>query len=234
MQLNKYLALGGVCSRRHALIYIEQGEVTVNDIVVTKPFFRVKEGDVVKFKKRVVKPEKHVYFILNKPKGYVTTLFDPYHQKTIYELMQMATKERIYPIGRLDQDTTGVLLVTNDGQLAQKLSHPSYEIKKIYHVALDRPLVEEDLYKLRRGAMLRDGRIVPDRVFYVAGKSKKYVGIELHSGKKRIVRRLFHHYGYNVQILDRVSYAGLTKRKLPIGTWRKLTTAEIRTLKQLC
>jgi 23S rRNA pseudouridine2605 synthase len=233
MQLNKYLALSGVCSRRNALIVIKQGEIFVNGHSITEPFYLVKPHDVVMYKKKIIKPEQKIYVMLNKPDGYITTLYDPHHKKTVYELVKSVSRERIYPIGRLDQDTTGVLLVTNDGELTQKLSHPRYEVSKIYHVLLDRPLIQADLERIRKGLSLRDGRIVPDRVFYIAGKTKKHIGVELHSGKKRIVRRMFGYLEYNVISLDRVSYAGLTKRRLAIGKWRHLTMAEVQKIKKM-
>lgn len=230
IRLNKYLANAGVCSRRDADTYISDGFVKVNGKVVTELGVKVKISDDVTFKGRKLKPEGHVYILLNKTKGVVTTLDDPQGRTTVLDVIKNACTERVYPVGRLDMNTTGLLLLTNDGDLASKLSHPSYKKKKIYHVATDRPVSKGDLQLIINGVELEDGVIVPDGVAYL-DDTKLEVGIEIHSGKNRVVRRLFEHFGYKVKKLDRVYFAGLTKKNLPRGKYRFLTDAELNMLK---
>lgn len=225
--LNKYIADSGICSRRQAAEFIKDGLVLVNNVPTKEPGYRVKEKDSIKYNGKLVRPRPKVYIMVNKPRGYISSLSDPLRNKTVVSLVQNATKDRVYPIGRLDVETTGLIILTNDGEVAQRLAHPRYEVRKIYHVKLNRELHEEDMQEIRDGMLLSDGRIISDRIYYVAGKDRKYVGIELHSGKNRIVRRIFNKLGYEVEILDRVGYAGLSKKGLSLGSWRFLTKAEI-------
>lgn len=230
--LNKYIAHSGVCSRRDAADVVKQGDVQVNGKVVTEPGYKVAESDVIKVKGKKITPSRnYVYILLNKPKDYITTSDDPQGRKTVLELIKHATNERVYPIGRLDRNTSGVLLFTNDGDLAQVLSHPKHEIKKIYEVKLDRPLTHGDFDKILAGITLEDGFIAPDVLAYADIKDKSVIGIEIHSGRNRIVRRIFEHFKYDVRGLDRVMYAGLTKKNVQRGKWRLLTEREIRILK---
>jgi len=231
MPLNKYLSFAGICSRRKAVEFIKAGLVKVNGEVVKIPERRVADDDKVQFKNKLIVPDKKIYVLLNKPKDYVTTLSDQQDRKTVMDLVGGATKKRIYPVGRLDRATTGLLLITNDGQLTQKLAHPKYEVKKVYAVVLNRPLKFDDLKQIHDGVKLKDGATKVDRIHHVVGKSKTHVKVELHSGKNRIVRRLFEHFGYGVVKLDRINYAGLTKRGIKLGQWRLLTSAEIKQLK---
>lgn len=234
IRLNKYLADAGICSRRDADKYIQAGVVKVNDQIVTELGSRVNINDKVEFEGQVIRREKLRYVLLNKPKGYITTSDDPYERKTVMELVQGACEERIYPVGRLDRNTTGLLLLTNDGDLAKILTHPSHGASKLYHVWLDKPLTRNDLRKIIEGVELEDGVVQVDAVDYVAeDESHKQVGIELHSGRNRVVRRLFEHLGYEVVKLDRTVFAGLTKLKLGRGHWRFLTPAEISMLKRI-
>lgn len=229
-RLNKYLANAGICSRREADKFISAGLVTINGKVVTELGTKVMPGDVVKFNNEKVNPEKKVYILLNKPKDCVTTTDDPEGRRTVMDLIKGACEERVYPVGRLDRNTTGLLLLTNDGELAEKLTHPSYNKKKIYHVFLDKPFHPEHMEELLNGIELEDGMIAVDAISYV-GNSKFEIGIEIHSGRNRIVRRMMEHLGYQVVKLDRVYYAGLTKLNLPRGKWRFLTQSEIVKLK---
>ena len=232
MPLNKYVAHSGVCSRRDAADLIRQGEVKVNDIVVTEPGTKVSSRDTISFKgKKIIPSRNFVYILLNKPKDYITTLDDPEGRKTVLDLIKQATNERVYPVGRLDRNTSGVLLITNDGELAQTLSHPKNLIKKIYEVRLDRQLTKADFDKLMHGVELEDGFIAPDALGYTDPKDKTIIGIEIHSGRNRIVRRIFEYLGYDVRNLDRVTYAGLTKKNVQRGKWRLLTEKEVRILK---
>jgi len=232
MPLNKYVAHSGICSRRDAADLIRQGEVKVNDLVVTEPGTKVSSKDNVSVKGKRITPSKNfVYILLNKPKDYITTLDDPEGRKTVLDLIKRATDERVYPVGRLDRNTSGVLLITNDGELAQTLSHPSNLIKKIYEVRLDKPLAKADFEKLQTGVQLEDGFIMPDALGYTDPKDKTIVGIEIHSGRNRIVRRIFEYLGYDVRNLDRVTYAGLTKKNVQRGKWRFLTEKEVRILR---
>jgi len=232
MPLNRYLAHAGVCSRRQAVAFIKQGLVTVGDTIITEPGYKVTSEDVVKFKNKLIRVEKKIYILLNKPKDVVTTLSDEKGRTTVSDLLKHVIKERIYPVGRLDRATTGLLLVTNDGDLAQRLAHPSYEVKKVYHVTLMSTLKRQDLEKIKKGITLSDGFIAVDKISYVPGKSKKNIKVEIHSGKNRIVRRIFKHLGYNVVKLDRINYAGLTKKGFARKKWRNLTKDEIDNLKK--
>ena len=231
LRLNKFLANAGICSRREADEFIQAGVVTVNGEVVTELGTKVLRTDTVMFHDQPVKIEKKVYVLLNKPKDYVTTSDDPQQRKTVMDLVKNACLERIYPVGRLDRNTTGVLLLTNDGDLASKLTHPKYLKKKIYHVFLDKNVTAHDLQQIADGIQLEDGEIKADDVQYASPTDKKQVGIEIHSGKNRIVRRIFESLGYRVQKLDRVQFAGLTKKNLKRGDWRYLTEEEVDRLR---
>lgn len=231
IRLNKFLANAGVCSRRDADKYIEAGVVTVNGQVVTELGAKVLRTDEVKFHDNAVKIEKKVYVLLNKPKGYVTTSEDPQNRKTVMDLVVNACPERIYPVGRLDRNTTGVLLLTNDGELASKLTHPKFLKKKIYHVTTDQNVSAADIQQIAEGVTLEDGEIKADAVEYAHPTDKKQVGIEIHSGKNRIVRRIFESMGYHVVKLDRVYFAGLTKKNVRRGDWRYLTEKEVQMLR---
>jgi len=234
IRLNRYIANAGVCSRRKADELIEAGVVSVNGEVVTSLGTKVNPAtDEVKYNGERLKREKMVYVLLNKPKDYITTTDDPQERRTVMHLIEKASNERIYPIGRLDRNTTGLLLLTNDGELAEKLSHPRNSITKIYQVELNKNLSQGDFNKIEYGIELEDGVIKPDDVSYVQGASKKEIGIQIHSGKNRIVRRIFEHLGYDVVKLDRVIYANLTKKDLPRGRWRHLEEKEIIQLKHL-
>ena len=231
LRLNKFLANAGICSRREADEFIQAGVVTVNGEVVTELGTKILRTDVVKFHDQTVSLEKKVYVLLNKPKDYVTTSDDPQQRKTVMDLVKNACPERIYPVGRLDRNTTGVLLLTNDGDLASKLTHPKYLKKKIYHVYLDKNVTAHDLQAIAEGIQLEDGEIKADDVQYADAIDKKQVGIEIHSGKNRIVRRIFESLGYKVLKLDRVQFAGLTKKNLRRGDWRYLTEEEVDRLR---
>jgi len=231
VRLNKFLANAGVCSRREADEFIQAGVVTVNGQVVTELGTKILRTDEVHFHDQPVSIEKKVYVLLNKPKDYVTTSDDPQQRKTVMDLVKNACPERIYPVGRLDRNTTGVLLLTNDGDLASKLTHPKYLKKKIYHVYLDKNVTAHDLQQIAEGIQLEDGEIKADDVQYADAIDKKQVGIEIHSGKNRIVRRIFESLGYRVLKLDRVQFAGLTKKNLRRGDWRFLTEEEVDRLR---
>lgn len=230
IRLNRFIAQSGLCSRREADDYIQAGVVTVNGQVVTELGSKVKPTDDVRFNGERVQGEKKVYLVLNKPKGYVTTMEDPHTDKTVMELVKGACTERIYPVGRLDKNSVGLLLFTNDGDLTKQLTHPSYRKKKIYQVTLDKPLTRADMDAIAEGITLEDGEIYADEISYVS-ENKEEVGIEIHSGRNRIVRRIFEHLGYTVLKLDRVYYAGLTKKNLKRGQWRFLTREEVERLK---
>ncbi len=233
IRLNKYISNSGVCSRREADQLILEGTVKVNGVVVTELGYKVKPGDSVKYNNKVLNPEKSVYVLLNKPKDFITTMEDENDRKTVMQLVANATKERIYPVGRLDRNTTGLLLFTNDGELAQKLTHPSNKVKKIYEVELDKPITAEDFDKIVDGKIhLFDGPVKVDEAAIIS-PSKKIIGIEIHEGRNRIVRRIFESLGYEVQKLDRVMYAGLTKKNIPRGSWRYLTATEVNKIKYL-
>ena len=231
LRLNKFLANAGICSRREADEFIQAGVVTVNGEVVTELGTKILRTDEVKFHDAPVSLEKKVYVLLNKPKDYVTTSDDPQQRKTVMDLVKDVCPERIYPVGRLDRNTTGVLLLTNDGDLASKLTHPKFLKKKVYHVHLDRNVTAHDLQQIRDGITLEDGEIKADAVEYADDNDKAQVGIEIHSGKNRIVRRIFESLGYRVTKLDRVQFAGLTKKNLRRGDWRFLTEKEVDMLR---
>lgn len=233
IRLNKFLAHSGVCSRREADKYIQAGVVTVNGKVVTELGVKVAPTDKVQFEGQTLQRERLVYVLLNKPKGFITSMEDPFDRKTVMSLVQNAVKERIYPVGRLDRNTTGLLLFTNDGQMAKKLTHPSHRIKKIYHVTLNKPLAKAHFEEIMNGIELEDGPIKPDAIAYIMEENKKEIGLEIHSGKNRIVRRIFEHFDYVVTKLDRVKFGGLTKKDLPRGKWRFLSPAEVNMLKIL-
>ena len=229
-RLNRYIANSGVCSRREADELIARGDISVNGKVVTEMGYKVKEGDTVKFGTKMLNPERFVYVLLNKPKDYITTTDDPAERKTVMELVADAGNFRLYPVGRLDRNTTGLLLLTNDGELADKLTHPSNNIRKIYQVEIDKPITEEDFEAIQKGVDLEDGPIRPDALSIVTPDAQ-VVGIEIHSGRNRIVRRLFEQFGYEVTKLDRTTFAGLTKKDLPRGKWRFLDPKEVVKLK---
>ncbi len=231
-RLNRYIANSGVCSRREADELITRGDISVNGKVVTEMGFQVKEGDTVKYGTKTLNPERFVYVLLNKPKDYITTTEDPEERKTVMELVADAGNFRMYPVGRLDRNTTGLLLFTNDGELADKLTHPSNNVRKIYQVELDKPITDEHFEALKKGIELEDGPIKPDALSIVTPDAY-VVGIEIHSGRNRIVRRMFEHFGYEVSKLDRTTYAGLTKKELPRGKWRFLDPKEVIKLKYL-
>lgn len=234
MPLNKFIAHCGVTSRRDAVTLITDGKVTVNKKVITEPAFKVNEKDDVFYNgKKLFITKNLVYILLNKPKDYITTTDDPQNRKTVLQLTKNATDQRIYPVGRLDRNTSGVLLLTNDGALTQELTHPSFNIKKVYEVKLDKPLTKADFEKILNGIKLEDGEIYADSLAYADAKDKSVIGIELHSGRNRIVRRIFEHLGYDVKGLDRVMYANLTKKNVERGRWRYLSEKEIRLLKYM-
>ncbi|MBO7186346.1 MAG: pseudouridine synthase [Alistipes sp.] len=230
VRLNRFISQSGVCSRREADDFILAGVVTVNGQVVTELGTKILPTDEVRFNDERLQGEKHVYIVLNKPKGYVTSLEDPYADKTVMDLVKGACTERVYPVGRLDKNSLGLLLITNDGDITRQLTHPSNRKKKIYQVTLDKPLTRADMDALTEGITLEDGDIFADEVAY-ASEDKKTIGVEIHSGRNRIVRRMFEHLGYTVQKLDRVYYAGLTKKNLKRGAWRFLTRDEVMRLK---
>lgn len=230
IRLNRFISQSGVCSRREADDFILAGVVTVNGQVVTELGTKILPTDEVRFHDEKLQGEKNVYLVLNKPKGYVTSLDDPHAEKTVMDLVKNACTERVYPVGRLDKNSLGLLLITNDGDITRQLTHPSYRKKKIYQVTLDKPLTRADMDSLTEGITLEDGDIFADEVAY-ASEDKRTVGVEIHSGRNRIVRRMFEHLGYTVQKLDRVYYAGLTKKNLKRGEWRFLTRDEVMRLK---
>ena len=232
MPLNKFIAHSGVCSRRDAAELIKQGKVQVNGTVITEPGHKVTLKDDIKFGGKKVYPVHDlVYILLNKPKDYITTTDDPQKRKTVLDLITGATKDRIYPVGRLDRNTSGVLLLTNDGELAQMLTHPSNEVKKVYAVTLDKPLEKKHFDEILKGVQLEDGMANVDVLAYTDVKDKTQIGVEIHSGRNRIVRHIFEHFGYDVRGLDRVMFAGLTKKNVNRGKWRYLNEKEVRELK---
>ncbi|WP_347839807.1 pseudouridine synthase [uncultured Draconibacterium sp.] len=233
MRLNRFIANAGVCSRREADTFIGAGMVTINGKTVTELGTRVLPGDEVRFDGRKIEAERKVYILLNKPKDYVTTTDDPHADKIVMDLLKGACDERVYPVGRLDRNTTGLLLFTNDGDLSKKLTHPSHNKKKVYQVSLDKPVERGHMEMIAEGIQLEDGPIAADAISYIKADDKTEVGIEIHSGKNRIVRRIFEHFGYRVKKLDRVLFAGLTKKNLPRGKWRLLTDKEIKFLKMI-
>ena len=230
IRLNKFIAASGICSRRDADELIKKGKVKLNGKVVTELGIKVELSANVLVNDKVITPEKKVYILINKPKDYISTVDDPHAEKTVIDLIRNATKERVYPVGRLDRNTTGVLLLTNDGDLTKKLTHPSFNKKKIYHISLNKAVVRADLDRIADGIELDDGFIKADAINFVDG-NKKEIGIEMHSGRNRIVRRIFEYLGYRVVKLDRVYFAGLTKKSVPRGKWRFLEEKEISMLK---
>ena len=232
MPLNKYIAHSGVCSRRDAVELIKAGKVKVNGELITEPGHKISSNDEVKLAGKKIHPVKDlIYILLNKPKDYLTTTDDPQQRKTVLDLIQNATKERVYPVGRLDRNTSGVLLLTNDGELSQKLTHPSNEIRKVYAVTLNKPLDKKDFDAILKGVPLENGMANVDVLAYADSSDKTQIGVELHSGRNRIVRRIFEHFGYDVKNLDRVVFAGLTKKNIQRGKWRFLSEREVRNLK---
>ena len=234
MPLNKFIAHAGICSRREAAEMVKDGKVKVNGDFVYEPGFKVSATDKILFNNKPLHLQTNlVYILLNKPKDYITTAKDTHGRKTVFELIQRATDERVYPVGRLDRNTTGVLLLTNDGDLTQKLTHPSFQIQKIYEVKLDKPLQKKDMDSILNGIELEDGLVAADDVGYTDIKDKTSVGIEIHSGRNRIVRRMFEHLGYDVKNLDRVLFGNLTKKNVDRGKWRFLNEKEVRLLKYM-
>ena len=231
IRLNKYIASTGLCSRRDADLLISEGKIKVNEIIITELGAKVSPKDNIRYNGKILKRENNVYVLLNKPKDTVTTLHDPHAKRTVMDLVKKACNERIFPVGRLDKQTTGVLLLTNDGELTEKLTHPSYNKLKIYHAYLDKNLIEDDFEAIKKGFDLDDGFIKADALSFVDLDDKKQIGIEIHSGRNRIVRRIFKHLGYNVEKLDRVYFSGLTKKGLQRGHWRHLSNKEIASLK---
>ena len=233
IRLNKYISNSGVSSRREADKYIASGNVTINGKVITEMGYKVMPGDEVRFDGTAISPEEKRYILLNKPKNYITTMDDERGRKTVMDLIVNASKERVYPVGRLDRNTTGLLLFTNDGDLAKKLTHPKHNIQKLYHASLDKKFTVSDLHKIRDEVVIEGRKVFIDEVDYVLGESKTEVGIKIHSGRNRIVRKIFEHFGYKVVKLDRVLFAGLTKKNLPRGRYRELTAQEVNTLHML-
>lgn len=234
MPLNKFIAWSGVCGRREAADMIKAGKVLVNGQIITEPPHRVSQADNIRVNGKKISLQKNlVYILLNKPKDYITTTDDPEGRKTVMDLVKHATDERVFPVGRLDRNTTGVMLLTNDGELAQRLTHPKYEVKKIYEVRVDQPVTKQQLDTIASGITLEDGFIQPDVVAYADARDKSVIGIEIHSGRNRIVRRIFEHLGFKVKNLDRVMYGIFTKKNVDRGKWRFLTEKEIRLLKHL-
>lgn len=232
IRLNRYVANAGVCSRREADVLIATGVVSVNGKIITEMGYKVNPGDVVNYGGVPIKNETKKYLLLNKPKDYITTMDDPEERRTVLELIKKACKERLYPVGRLDRNTTGVLLFTNDGDMTAKLTHPKFDVRKVYHVTLNKKMAPEDYKMLNEGFELPDGFIKPDATDFV-GAGRFELGVEIHSGRNRIVRRMFEHLGYEVIKLDRVAFAGLTKKDLPRGKYRFLTEKEVSFLKML-
>ena len=230
IRLNKFISNAGVCSRREADILIQDGHICVNGHKVTTLGYQITAQDVVKYRNKILKKDQPIYLLLNKPKDYITTSQDPQARKTVLQLIQNACQERVYPVGRLDRNTTGLLLLTNDGELAKKLAHPSGKIKKIYHVVLDRPISSSDFQRIEDGIMLEDGRVHVTALAIVAN-DRRSIGLETHMGRNRMIRRLFMHLHYDVVKLDRVGYAQLTKKNLSRGKWRFLTGQEVRHLR---
>jgi 23S rRNA pseudouridine2605 synthase len=233
IRLNKYISNSGICSRREADTYIKAGSATINGKIVTEMGYQVKPTDEVRFDGALISPETKRYVLLNKPKNYITTMDDEKDRKTVMDLIKTAAKERIYPVGRLDRNTTGLLLFTNDGEMAKKLTHPKHQVKKLYHVTLDKKLAMSDMQKIAANFVLDDKMVFVDAVSYIDNQPKNEIGIEIHSGRNRIVRRIFEHFGYTVTKLDRVVFAGLTKKNLARGVWRHLTQQEINNLKMI-
>ena len=232
IRLNKFIAHAGICSRREADNIIMNGDITVNGKIITEMGTKILKTDVVKYKGKILEKERLVYVLLNKPKNFISTVSDPHERKTVMNLVKNACEERIFPVGRLDRNTTGVLLFTNDGDLAKKLTHPKYKVEKIYYVELNKTLINEDMLKIVEGLELEDGFIKVDEINYINGDDEKNkIGIKIHSGKNHIVRRIFEELNYKVERLDRVKFAGLTKKNLKRGEWRLLMQKEINLLK---
>ncbi|MDP4263735.1 MAG: pseudouridine synthase [Bacteroidota bacterium] len=232
MPLNKFIAHTGICARREAAEMVKKGLVKVNNELITEPGHKVSSKDEIRVNgKKVFLAKNLVYILLNKPKDYITTTDDPQNRKTVLDIIGRATRERVYPVGRLDRNTSGVLLFTNDGELAQKLTHPSNEVKKVYHVTLNKPLEKKDFDQILKGVTLEDGPAGVDVLAYADIKDRTQIGVEIHSGRNRIVRRIFEHLGYDVKNLDRVIFAGLTKKNVERGKWRFLSEKEVRDLK---
>ena len=232
MPLNKFISHAGVCGRREAAEMVKAGKVKLNGAVMLEPGHKVSTKDDIRVNGKRIFPAKNmIYILLNKPKDYITTTDDPQKRKTVLDLISRATPERVYPVGRLDRNTSGVLLLTNDGELAQRLTHPSNEIKKVYAVTLNRPLDKKDFDQILNGVVLEDGPASVDALAYADVKDKTQLGVEIHSGRNRIVRRIFEHLGYDVKNLDRVIFAGLTKKNIERGKWRFLSEKEVRDLK---
>jgi 23S rRNA pseudouridine2605 synthase len=232
IRLNKFISHAGVCARRAADALIQAGHITVNGKKVNTLGYKVTPQDVVKYRDQVLKKDKHVYILLNKPKDYITTTKDPKERKTVLKLIQSACQERVYPVGRLDRNTTGLLLLTNDGALAKKLAHPASNLAKLYHVVLDKPLSKEDYEKIKVGVALEDGIAHVDQLEIVE-QDRRSIGLEIHMGRNRVIRRIFEHLHYDVVKLDRVMYAHLTKKDLPRGKWRLLTQQEVNRFNHL-
>ncbi len=233
IRLNKYISNSGICSRREADTYIKAGNATVNGKIITEMGYKVKLDDEVRFDGALINPESKRYVLLNKPKNYITTMDDERGRSTVMELVRTASKERIYPVGRLDRNTTGLLLFTNDGEMAKKLTHPKHHVRKLYHASLDKKLAMKDLHKIAENFMLEGKMVFVDNISYIENESKTEIGIEIHSGRNRIVRKIFEHFGYKVVKLDRVIFAELTKKNLSRGHWRYLSQQEINNLKML-
>ena len=230
MMLIKFVAQSGMCSRRKAGDLIKNGDITVNNAVITTPYHILNPDDIIKYNNTVLSIEKKLYFLYNKPQGVVCTMDDPQGRTNIHDIFEEHYKERVYPVGRLDRETTGLLVVTNDGNLAQKLAHPKFNIKKVYHVTTLTAVYPEDCYKLSNGIQLEDGFMKVDKISYLYSDSSYDILVTIHSGRKRIVRRLFQALGYKVMHLDRINFGGLTKKNLPVGSWRELTNQEISNL----
>lgn len=233
--LNAFLARAGLCSRRAAIELIKRGQIYVNGEIMTEPGYRVQQHDKVKYQDKIFRPEKNIYVLLNKPKGYVTTTADEMERKTVLDLIKgkKIGKERLYPVGRLDRDTTGLLLITNDGYLSQKLAHPKNNVTKKYFVVLDKPLKIDDMNILKKGIYLEDGKSWFDKIAFTGERTGKNVLVEIHGGKNRIIKRMFKFLKYKVVALDRTYYAGITKHGLEVGNWRYLTEEEVESLKNL-
>ncbi|MBT3455447.1 rRNA pseudouridine synthase [bacterium] len=230
ISLNKFVAMSGLCSRKKAEVLIKAGLITINHAPMTNPAYKILGKDTVRYKKQILKPESKIYILLNKPRGFVTTTADDFDRKTVFDLIDIKKKSELHSIGRLDIDTAGALILTNDGDLTQKLSHPKYKAKKTYHVTLKKPIDQTYLEKMKAGVKLEDGFIKPDRVFIVPKSERKVIGIQIHSGKKHIIKRIFMHIGYFIKKLNRPSFAGISTRTLGIGAWRHLTKREISLL----
>lgn len=233
IRLNKFIANAGICSRREADVFIAAGNATVNGKIVTEMGYKVQPTDVVHFDGQLLTIEEKRYVLLNKPKNYITTMDDDRGRRTVMDIIGNATKERIYPVGRLDRNTTGLLLFTNDGEMAKKLTHPKHNVKKLYHASLDKKLDLRDMQKISQNFMLEGKMVFVDAISYIDGQPKTEVGIEIHSGRNRIVRKIFDHFGYTVVKLDRVIFAGLTKKNLPRGHYRQLTQQEVINLNMI-